>query len=171
MPHQTTMPRLRPLPRRTTRHLGRPLRTRTPQPVHPATQNQRTPPKHMATKNLIDGINRRYLTQARQRAQNEAWAWRYHSHTPQPGWQQHAACRGLDPNLFYSENNTTAKIPTAINRICDGCPVRVDCGAAASIEENVLDLNVIHGVRAGMAATTRANMYRLMTRHGIRQPT
>jgi len=120
----------------------------------------------------IDGqrliIDRTFITQARRRAQNEAWAWRYESHTPRPGWQHYAQCKGVDPNLFYGGEGTSTKIPTAVNRICDGCPVRIDCGAQASIEEPTLDLNVIHGVRAGLAATTRLKMYVHLTRLGIR---
>ena len=122
---------------------------------------------------ILDGepvvIDRTFITQARRRAQNEAWAWRYESHTPRNGWRQHAKCFGLDVNLFYGSEGTTTKIPSAVNRICDGCPVRTDCGAQASIEEPMLDLNVIHGVRAGLAATTRLKMYKHLTRLGIRE--
>lgn len=46
-------------------------------------------------------------------------------------WQEHAACRGTDPEFFYYEgdergNNYRAKADYA-KRICAVCPVRLEC--------------------------------------------
>jgi WhiB family redox-sensing transcriptional regulator len=43
---------------------------------------------------------------------------------PAPAWQVRAACRGVDPELFFmdrGESTTTAKA------ICRGCVVRAEC--------------------------------------------
>lgn len=45
-------------------------------------------------------------------------------------WDKDAACRGMDPEDFYSEFATTP-VPSAIQRICDTCPVQGECLAHA----------------------------------------
>ena len=49
--------------------------------------------------------------------------------TSELAWQQHAACLGADPRLFFpSYRETSAKDPYAQARIiCTGCPVRTIC--------------------------------------------
>jgi WhiB family redox-sensing transcriptional regulator len=45
-------------------------------------------------------------------------------------WQDHAACRGLDPTLFFpDEDADDAAVPAAADaiRICGGCGVREHC--------------------------------------------
>jgi len=37
-----------------------------------------------------------------------------------------AACRGVDPELFFAEKNESDKTNEA-KMICFGCPVRVEC--------------------------------------------
>lgn len=115
-------------------------------------------------------INRRFILEARYRAQNEAWMWRYHSGTPRDGWRQHAACRGMDPNWWFTDEGSTAKAPQQLLTICHTCPVRLDCGRSAAHEEHTVDPNVIHGVRAGMSAQTRYRGYKRMLAAGIRKP-
>ena len=41
-----------------------------------------------------------------------------------PTWMQDAACRGVDPDLFYPERGADTTKPKGI---CRGCPVRGDC--------------------------------------------
>ena len=41
-----------------------------------------------------------------------------------PAWQQHGACRGLDPNLFFPERGESVKEAKAV---CARCPVRAEC--------------------------------------------
>lgn len=116
----------------------------------------------------ILGIDRNFLTQARRRAQNEAWMWRFHTATPRDGWRRLAACRGVDTNVFYGQPGSSAKPAQHLLTMCITCPVRVDCGAAMVREEINNDQNSIHGIRAGMAAKTRENLYPKMTRLGFR---
>lgn len=42
------------------------------------------------------------------------------------GWRQHAACRGLNPNLFFPASGDSRTAQTA-KEICAGCPVRRPC--------------------------------------------
>jgi WhiB family transcriptional regulator, redox-sensing transcriptional regulator len=39
-------------------------------------------------------------------------------------WRERAACRGLDPDLFYPERGAD---PKPAQRICADCPVREEC--------------------------------------------
>ena len=41
-----------------------------------------------------------------------------------PDWMKQAACRGVDPEVFYP--TTTSGVKRAV-QYCTGCPVRVDC--------------------------------------------
>jgi WhiB family transcriptional regulator, redox-sensing transcriptional regulator len=43
---------------------------------------------------------------------------------PDANWQDSARCLGLNPDLFYPENQTLAR---EAKEVCDGCPVRVEC--------------------------------------------
>ena len=48
---------------------------------------------------------------------------------PGPGWRADAACRDVDPELFFPEGNARsarAQVRTA-KLICRGCPVGVTC--------------------------------------------
>jgi len=40
------------------------------------------------------------------------------------GWQRWAACRGVDPELFFPERGEQTR---SAKRICAACLVRVDC--------------------------------------------
>ena len=43
---------------------------------------------------------------------------------PRTEWTEHAACRGMDPDIFFpTEGDTYARA----RAICDGCEVRDDC--------------------------------------------
>lgn len=113
-------------------------------------------------------IHRRFIIEARLRAQQEAWMWRFHTSTPRDGWQQHAACRGMKVDVFYGQPGSSAKPAQAVLDMCIECPVRLDCGATLVREEVNNDPNTIHGIRAGFAAKTRENLYPRMTALGFR---
>lgn len=50
---------------------------------------------------------------------------------PQP-WKQHAACTGLDPDLFYPPPGAIGRAQAdAARTVCAGCPVRLNCLAYA----------------------------------------
>lgn len=47
-------------------------------------------------------------------------------------WRTDAACKGIDPDLFFPERGE----PTAqIKAVCEGCPVRAECLAFALEDE------------------------------------
>ena len=108
------------------------------------------------------------VMQARARAQQEAWMWRYHTGTARDGWREHAACRGMSIDWFYSDLDKPQKPPAHVLAICTHCPVRVDCGRACVEEEHAVDPNSIHGMRAGMPAGTRWQWYKQMMKEGLR---
>ena len=41
-------------------------------------------------------------------------------------WQEHAACRGHDPELFWPDSRRDARVATAL-AICATCPVKTEC--------------------------------------------
>lgn len=41
-----------------------------------------------------------------------------------PEWMQDAACRGVDPELFFPPQGGSVAAPKAV---CTECPVRVEC--------------------------------------------
>jgi WhiB family transcriptional regulator, redox-sensing transcriptional regulator len=73
-------------------------------------------------------------------------------------WQDKAACKGLDTNIFFPEvGETTAKA----KGVCAGCPVKAPC--AEFVKKNI----ITEGIWAGNKATTiLASSY---SRHQLRQ--
>ena len=57
-----------------------------------------------------------------------------------PDWQQLAACRGIDTNLFFPSNaQESAQAKAIIKPLCEACPVFKDCYAyAVSFPEKAL---------------------------------
>jgi WhiB family redox-sensing transcriptional regulator len=43
-----------------------------------------------------------------------------------PAWQKHAACNGLDVNLFFPRRGEANKVEEA-KKICAQCPVQEEC--------------------------------------------
>ncbi len=64
---------------------------------------------------------------------------------PRPEWMLSAACRGLDPNLFYPEGGGTSDA----RAVCAACPVRSEC------EQYATDTGEHHGVWGGVHFTRR----------------
>jgi len=50
-------------------------------------------------------------------------------------WQSLAACRGLDPDLFFLDRSESVSEAKAV---CWGCPVRRDCLAYAMSQDDSL---------------------------------
>jgi len=44
---------------------------------------------------------------------------------PEP-WTEHAACGGMDPNIFHPERGDTRAVRRAL-AVCAACPVAADC--------------------------------------------
>jgi WhiB family transcriptional regulator, redox-sensing transcriptional regulator len=70
---------------------------------------------------------------------------------PDRDWQQLAACRHADPELFFplSASGPSLDQITQAKAICAGCPVRRQCLAFA------LDTRQKHGVWGGMSEEER----------------
>jgi WhiB family redox-sensing transcriptional regulator len=48
-------------------------------------------------------------------------------------WREHAACRGIDPNVFYPDTFTGASDEG--RTVCQRCPVTAECLAAGMNED------------------------------------
>jgi WhiB family transcriptional regulator, redox-sensing transcriptional regulator len=66
-----------------------------------------------------------------------------------PQWMALAACRGVDPELFYTERGESTREAKAV---CAGCPVREECllYAVANVER--------YGVWGGRSERERRRM-------------
>ena len=65
--------------------------------------------------------------------------------TETTSWRAHAACRGMDPDLFFPLHQATREQETAAAQaVCDTCPVQVQC----------LDHAVAHNERYGIWGKT-----------------
>jgi WhiB family transcriptional regulator, redox-sensing transcriptional regulator len=71
-------------------------------------------------------------------------------------WMSRAACKGQPDAVFFPDDKDDGEQPdyTTARHICAGCPVRVQCLAYA------LELNIGHGMFAGLTPTERANVRR-----------
>jgi WhiB family transcriptional regulator, redox-sensing transcriptional regulator len=66
-------------------------------------------------------------------------------------WRQHAACRGLDPLIFYPATDDEAE---DAKDVCDGCPVREAC------LEHALAVREKEGVWGGATERERRRIIR-----------
>lgn len=82
---------------------------------------------------------------------------RFFVHIPREGWRDVAACRGMDHELFYDSTVAADKVAETI---CNTCPVMMDCGAQALIEE--ANENHRYGIRAGLGPITRMKLARTL---------
>jgi len=72
-----------------------------------------------------------------------------------PRWRFEAACRGADPSLFFAPSYFEKRHEEAVaRRICDRCPVRVDC------LEFALEIREPHGFWGGMNELERRQLLR-----------
>ncbi len=68
-------------------------------------------------------------------------------------WRTLAACRGMDPDLFYP---TRGEDSWDVRQVCKGCPVRTECLQFA------LDNNETFGIWGGTSAKERWRTRRLI---------
>ncbi|WP_298049475.1 WhiB family transcriptional regulator [uncultured Bifidobacterium sp.] len=52
------------------------------------------------------------------------------------GWRDHAACLGMDPDMFFPSPQDTEAVRQA-ERVCRGCPVRRRCAEWAAVHSRV----------------------------------
>lgn len=71
-----------------------------------------------------------------------------------PAWQDHAACRDMDPALFFPGTGTAGGtiIPPAAVAACAACPVRAEC------LEFALSNHIRHGFWGGASERQRRRM-------------
>lgn len=71
-------------------------------------------------------------------------------------WQDHAACVGMDPELFFPEY--TYMIEPIVLAVCSECPVRDHC------RQYAIDTKEDHGVWGGLNEEQRAALNRTRSR-------
>ena len=54
-------------------------------------------------------------------------------------WTERAACRGMDPEVFFPERGDSRSIARA-KEVCADCPVQVEC-----LEANAMERSGIYG--------------------------
>ena len=69
-------------------------------------------------------------------------------------WIKDAACRDMDPNLFFKPN----PIPAEVMQACAVCSMAEQCLASALAEEADTELELRFGVRAGTTGLERRDM-------------
>jgi WhiB family redox-sensing transcriptional regulator len=74
--------------------------------------------------------------------------------TPQP-WRKQAACRGLDPELFFPKRGASNDVAVAV---CASCPVRDEC------LEYALNHTYEHGIWGGASERERRRILRARRR-------
>lgn len=67
-----------------------------------------------------------------------------------PDWYRQAACRGLDPDLFYPGRGESAE---PARKVCAGCPVSAECLTAA--EDQLEKFGVWGGLSERQRRATR----------------
>lgn len=80
-----------------------------------------------------------------------------------PDWRDLAACRGIDPNVFFVEQHEDHR-PALV--VCRACPVRLEC-AADSLAIEVQHQGLAHGVFGGLAPTARVKLIRRWKRGAL----
>lgn len=71
------------------------------------------------------------------------------------GWQNDAACVGMDPRLFFSEGENYAG---AARKACNSCPVAYDCIKAE------LGESISYGLRGGTTPKNRKDLRAIINR-------
>jgi WhiB family redox-sensing transcriptional regulator len=74
----------------------------------------------------------------------------------QSNWQERAACRDEDPELFFpvSEMGPGARQVAQAKAVCARCPVRTEC------LEYSLDIGLDHGIFGGTTDSERRRLFR-----------
>lgn len=79
------------------------------------------------------------------------------------GWQDDAACRGMNQKFFFSPSGAPPTVEA--RRACAWCPVKADCLDEAIRVEKLGDM---YGYRAGMTVEQRAGAIRRARGEGRR---
>lgn len=74
-----------------------------------------------------------------------------------PWWRDRAACRGVDPEVFFCDLGDPAAVEAAV-AVCRSCPVAEPCLADARRLEYGWAFGQRHGIRGGTTPQERADM-------------
>lgn len=69
-------------------------------------------------------------------------------------WEEHAACRDADPEVFFADSGDARR---EAKRICSWCPVRAECLLDTRDGEKP---GMRFGIRAGLSAYARDRLWR-----------
>jgi WhiB family redox-sensing transcriptional regulator len=72
-------------------------------------------------------------------------------------WRRRAVCKGAPLEWFFGSGDYEYR---RAMRLCDRCPVRVECLDAAVLEEDDVPMRFITGVRGGTTPAQRVAMRR-----------
>ena len=73
-------------------------------------------------------------------------------------WMEQAACRGVDPDLFFPQRGEMTGREHEAVRVCRGCMVRIDC------LEYALDNTIMYGIWGGLSERQRRRIRRQRAR-------
>lgn len=79
-------------------------------------------------------------------------------------WVDHAACAGVDTNVFFPANPHDHRKHKEAKAICYRCPVLTQC-LEACMEEEEYSARKAYGIRGGMTAWERRNRYHQMRKN------
>jgi WhiB family redox-sensing transcriptional regulator len=72
------------------------------------------------------------------------------------GWQDDAACLGIDPEMFFTDGGP---VPAQVRAICDGCNVRREClDFAMDVEGQDLGHRHRAGIFGGLSGKERGRL-------------
>lgn len=74
-------------------------------------------------------------------------------------WMDAAACRGVDPELFFPEGRGSQATPAV--KVCSTCPVMAECFEYGKNEQ--------YGVYGGVSANQRGAPRNVRQDHGVRE--
>lgn len=79
---------------------------------------------------------------------------------PISNWRSQAACKGVDPEVFFPDESKETKLQEAAYAYCRSCPVTRECFISALKEESLRRGlpglgGDITGIRGGKSAKTR----------------
>lgn len=86
-------------------------------------------------------------------------AWMPTAPTIPSEWTDEAKCKDQPTEFFFPETRG-GPMPHTRAQFCEGCPVRIQCGAAAIVEELIVSSggHYVYGIRGGMSPSVRIDI-------------
>lgn len=70
-------------------------------------------------------------------------------------WEDHSACRGTDEEAFYPEGHRFGALQKLAKRVCEHCPVRVEC------LQDALNRQDFYGIRGATRPSERRRLSKM----------